>query len=225
MQELLVQLKIQVDERFFIKNPDSTELGKSIVTNSILLIDELGFESFTFKKLGQKIGSPESTIYRYFESKHKVLLYLTSWYWSWLEYRLVMETVNIMSSSEKLNRAIKILTEPVEQDSNYSHINEVLLNRIIIVESAKVYHTKEVDAENQEGFFSVYKRLVDRVSDIVLEVNPLFNCPQMLISTVIEGAHHQKYFSEHLPALTNIKNGNRDISNFFIDMVFKTITT
>ena len=223
MKDLLSQIKIKVNAKVFLKDPDSSEIGLSIITNSILLIDEIGFESFTFKKLGKKIGSPESTIYRYFESKHKVLLYLTSWYWSWLEYRLVFTTANISSHKEKLKKAIELLTQPVEEDSNYSHINEVVLNRIVIAESSKVYHTKEVNVENKEGVYEVYKRLVNRVSEMVLAITPKFKYPHMLISTVVEGAHQQKYFSEYLPSLTDVKSGDADISKFFIQLVFGTI--
>lgn len=223
MNDLLIHMKIKVNEKVFLKDPDSSEIGRSIVANSILLIDEIGFDAFTFKKLGQKIGSPESTIYRYFENKHKVLLYLSSWYLSWLEYRLVFSTANIASPEDKLSKAIKLLTEPVLEDSNYSHINEVVLNRIVISESSKTYFTKEVDAENNDGLFMVYKRLVQRVANMVLEINPKYKYPNMLVSTVIEGAHQQKHFAEHLPSLTNVRGGDKDISNFFTQLVFNTI--
>lgn len=223
MEEFLTQMKIQVNEKVFLKDPDSSEIGRKIINNSILLIDEIGFEEFTFKKLGLEIGSPESTIYRYFENKHKILLYLTIWYWSWLEYRLVFGTVNIISLNEKLNTAIKLLVEPIQEDSDFSHINEVVLNRIVISESAKSYFTKKVGVDNKDGVFKVYKRLVQRVGDLVLAINPDFEYPNMLISTVIEGAHQQRYFGEHLPSLTNVRDGTKDISNFFIQMVFRTI--
>ena len=59
MKELLSQITIKVNEDLFIKNPDSSELGRRIISNSIELIEEIGFEAFTFKKLGKKIGSPE----------------------------------------------------------------------------------------------------------------------------------------------------------------------
>ncbi|MFT5777237.1 MAG: AcrR family transcriptional regulator, partial [Crocinitomicaceae bacterium] len=68
-----LQVHINVSDELFVRNPDSTELGRKIITNSISLINELGFELFTFKKLGERIGSPESSIYRYFESKHTLL--------------------------------------------------------------------------------------------------------------------------------------------------------
>jgi len=95
MINLLSNLKISVPDKIFIKDPESSDLGKRIIEHSILLIDEIGFDSFTFKKLGVKIGSNESSIYRYFESKHKLLLYLTSWYWAWIEYQLVFAPPSI----------------------------------------------------------------------------------------------------------------------------------
>lgn len=218
-----LQIHIKVSPELYLKNPDSSELGHRIIAKSIELINELGFEVFTFKKLGDKIGSPESSIYRYFESKHTLLIYLTAWFWSWVEYQLVFATANINSPIDKLERTIKILTQPVEVDKSFSYINEVLLHKIIITESVKVYHTKDVDDENEKGYFRSYKQVVQRVSEMVLEINPTFKFPQMLISTVIEGANHQRYFAQHLPALTNVEEGKDNIIKFYTDLVFKAI--
>ena len=223
MKELFGQIKLTVNDRVYLKDPESSERGRRIISDSILLIDEIGFEEFTFKKLGQKIGSPESTIYRYFENKHMVLLYLISWYWCWLEYRFVFATANIASAEEKLRIAIELLVESVQEDSEFSHVNEVILNRVVISESSKWYFLKRVDTENKEGLFEGYKRLVQRVSDIVLEIDPDFQYPHMLISTVIEASHQQKYFAEHLPSLTDVSKGDSDVLNFFNKMVFKTL--
>jgi AcrR family transcriptional regulator len=189
------------------------------------MIDDLGFENFTFKKLGIEIGSNESSIYRYFESKHALLIYLINWYWSWIEYKIVFATLNINSPIEKLEKAIKILTEEVVEDNSFSYINEVILTKIIISESSKAYHTKEVDKENEKGFYKTYKNVVERVSSLVLEINPTFEYPHMLVSTVIEGAHHQRYFSKHLPSLTDFEEGKNNIACFYNDLVFKLIKT
>ncbi|HBK71062.1 MAG TPA: TetR family transcriptional regulator [Flavobacteriaceae bacterium] len=218
-----LQIQIEVNPNLYLKNPESSDLGRNIVSNSIEMINELGFEAFTFKKLGKKIESPESSIYRYFENKHTLLIYLVSWYWSWVEYRLVFATANISSSIEKLNNAIEILTQPMLVDQSRSHIDEVLLSKIIITESVKAYHTKDVDDENKKGYFKTYKQVVQRVSDIVLEVDKEFKYPHMLISTVIEGAHQQKYFAEHLPELTDVKKGKDTISEFYTKMVSEVI--
>ena len=221
MQNL--QVNIKVSEELYLRNPDSSELGKRIISGSIDLINELGFELFTFKKLGEKIGSPESSIYRYFVSKQALLIYLVAWYWSWVDYKLVFATTNIDSPTERLKRAIDILVQPVLVDYSILHVNEVLLSEIIITESVKAYHTKEVDDQNKKGCFRKYKDVVQRVSDIVLEVNPTFEYPHMMISTIIEGTHQQRYFKDHLPALTDIKQDHDAIGDFYSQMVFKML--
>lgn len=203
MIKLLSNLKIAVPDKIYIKDPESSELGKRIIEHSILLIDELGFDSFTFKKLGAKIGSNESSIYRYFESKHRLLLYLTSWYWAWVEYHLVFATFNITDPEVQLSKAIEIISRTVVEDVSFSHINEVALNRIVINEYSKSYLTKEVDSENKEGYFVIYKRLVTRLRDMILRINPQYQYPASLASTLIEGALHQHFLKEHFSSITD----------------------
>ena len=137
MKNILEGIKINISPKIYVKDPETSELGKKILENSILLIDEIGFDNFTFKKLGQKIGSNESSIYRYFESKHKLLLYLSSWYWGWIEFKLVLSTNSISNPQDKLMKAIEIVTEEITTDNNQPHINEVILNKIIICEFSK----------------------------------------------------------------------------------------
>ena len=222
MKDLLSVLKISVPDKIFIKDPETSKLGKRIIEDSILLINEIGFENFTFKKLGAKIGSNESSIYRYFENKHKLLLYLSSWYWAWIEYQLVIETYSVLDVNEKLERAITVVTRTVEEDSNFSHINETILYRIIVNESSKSFLTKEVDTENKEGYFEVYKRIITRVSDMILSVDKEYSFALSLSSTIIEGALHQHYLREHFPLITNCKT-EQVPTNFFIQIVKSTL--
>ena len=79
MERLFQSVRITINDKLYVKDPESSNLGKRIVEESILMINDIGFESFTFKKLGQKIGSNESSIYRYFENKHKLLLYFAAY--------------------------------------------------------------------------------------------------------------------------------------------------
>ena len=213
-----LHINISIESSFYCKDPESTELGKKIVQVGIELMDQLGYEAFTFKKLGVEINSNESSIYRYFESKHAFLVYLVNWYWSWIEYKLVFATANIVSAEERLKKSIELLTEEVREDSSFTFINEVLLCKIINTESSKAYYTIDVDKENEKGFYKTYKRVVQRVCDFVLEVNPQFKYPHMLISTIIEGAHHQNYFSKHLPALTDVEEGKNNIVEFYLKL-------
>ena len=222
MKNLLSVLKIAVPEQIYLKDPETSALGKKIIEHGILLIDEIGFDNFTFKKLGAKIGSNESSIYRYFESKHKLLLYLSSWYWAWLEYQLVIETFSISAPSAKLEKAIQVVTKTVAIDSDFSHINEAILYKIIVNESSKSFLTKEVDAENRDGYFEIYKRLITRIEAMILAIKPEYPYALSLASTVLEGGLHQNFLNEHFPSITNCKDGNTT-TNFFIQLVENTL--
>ncbi|MDI6031993.1 TetR/AcrR family transcriptional regulator [Flavobacterium sp. LB2P84] len=217
MNTILSNLKIQVNEKIYVKDPETSPLGKKIVEQSILLIDEIGFDNFTFKKLGEKIGSNESSIYRYFENKHKLLVYLSSWYWSWMEYKLVFATTNIVDPNEKLSKAITIVTEKVADDTNTEHINEAILNKIIIAEFTKTVQTKEVDQENKEGFFLIYKRVINRIVGIVKEVNPEYPFAKSLVSTIVEGSLHQHFLTEHLKTITDC-NESVSTTEFYLNL-------
>lgn len=222
MKHLLSNIKININDKIFLKDPESSNLGKRIIENSILLIDEIGFDAFTFKKLGTKIGSNESSIYRYFESKHMLLLYLTSWYWTWLEYQLVLSTNSIEDKEMRLKKAIAVLTQTTTIDSSFSHIDEVNLKRIVINEYSKSYLTKEVDNENKEGYFSVYKRLVNRLKDMIADVDTSYKFPLTLASTVIEGAMHQHFLKDHFQSITECSQGIEP-TDFFKDLVFNVL--
>ncbi len=222
MNELGIQIKIS--QELFLKDPQSTDLGKRIVSASIALIDELGFEAFTFKKLGVAIGSPESSVYRYFGSKHQLLVYLLCWYWSWIEYKIVFGTINASSSAEKLEKALTIIAEPTTMDNTFIHVNEIVLHKIVVSESTKVFHTKAIEAENEKGYFAVYKRIVRRISEFIMEVNPTYKFPCMLVTTILEGVIEQNYFGEYLPSITDENQGDNRVLEFYKDLIFKTIT-
>lgn len=222
MDRLLRSIKLEINEKIYLKDPQSSDLGKRLIEQSIIMIHELGFEDFTFKKLGLQIGSNESSIYRYFENKHKLLLYLTSWYWGWLEYQLVFSTNSIEDKRHKLKKAIEVLTREIEEDSSFSFINEVILNKIIINEYSKSYLTKEVDKENKEGYFVIYKRLAQRLSEMITTVSPGYSFPTSLASNVLEGSLHQYFLREHFKSLTECTKSN-SVTQYFTDLVFNTL--
>lgn len=224
MKSFLANINIKVDERIYQKDPETSEIGKNIIKYGILMIDELGLESFTFRKLAERIGSTEATIYRYFDSKHNLLIYLISWYWNWQAYRLIFATNNISSPHERLKIAIKILSGSITNDLDFAHIDEVTLQRIVVAESSKAYLTKEVDKDNKGGFFVSYKRFCSSIAAIITEINPDYAYPNSLVSTVAESAHYQRFFSEHLPSLTNIKSDiDTHLEEFLNNLVFSAI--
>lgn len=222
MYQLLSNFKITINPKLYVKDPETSDLGKKIIQYSILLIDEIGFEQFTFKKLGERIQSNESSIYRYFESKHKLLMYLSSWYWTWIDYNILFSTANIKNPEEKLEKAIIIVTQNIIDDLQTPHVNEAVLNRIIISEFTKTFLTKEVDEENKEGFFLVYKQVISRLIEIIKEVNPNYKYAQSLASSIVEGALHQQFLKQHFKTITSF-NQTDEISSFYIDLAKKVL--
>ena len=220
-----LRIKLQVDEKLHLKDPTSTELGERVIEHGILMLDEMGYEAFTFRKLAERLGTTEPSIYRYFKNKHRLLLYLTAWYWSWMEHRVLMATLNVAPPGERLRVALRELTQPIRADEATPRIDEAALYRVVVAESSKAYLHRDVDAENREGLFRNYKRLCRTVADIITEINPRYRYPAALVSTVVESSHMQKYFAEHLPSLTEVKSADADASTtaFLTELVFRAI--
>jgi len=218
-------IQIPMNSALFIRDPESTELGKKIIKNSIDLIFKGGFEAFTFKKVAKQIGTTEAGVYRYFENKHRLLIYIVAWYWSWLEYQIRFQTNNIHDAQIKLKRIITLLASKVEDDLNTSHVNEALLHQIIISEGSKAYLTNHVSEDNKHQFFQPYKDLCAVIGNIILEFNPKYKYPKSLASTIIEMAHFQNFFMHNLPSLTDFGKSKNEsgIILFLNDLVFSSI--
>lgn len=214
-----------MNEKLFLRNPEQTDLGRKIISHSIQLIHKNGFESFTFKKVAEDIGTTEAGIYRYFENKHKLLIYITAWYWSWLEYRLAFKTANLTDPVVKLKKVIELLATAVEDDLSTSHVDEKILHQIIISEGTKAYLTKHVSEDNRDKLFKPYKDLCAKIGDIILEYNPKYKYPKSLSSTIIEMAHFQNFFMHNLPSLTDFGKNKNDskIVSFLEDLVFSSL--
>ena len=220
-----LDIKFKMNEKLFLRNPEETDLGRNILKHSIIFIHKVGFETFTFKKLAKEIKTTEASIYRYFENKHRLLLYITDWYWSWQEYRLLIQTKNINDPEVKIKTALKLLSDQVEDDISTSYINENLLYDIVMKEGAKAYLTRHVEEDNKAKLFKPYKDLTARLADMILDYNPKYKYPRSLSSTVIEMAHSQNFYMKNLPSLTDfgISQKESEILHFLEDMVFSSI--
>lgn len=220
-----LQLQIKMNEKLFLRNPEQSELGKKIILHSIQLIHNNGFEAFTFKKLAENIGTTEAGIYRYFENKHRLLIYIVAWYWSWLEYQVKFHTNNINDPVVKLKKVIKLLATTINDDISTSYVDENLLHQIIITEGSKTYLTKRVSEDNKDRLFKPYKDLCGTIGNMILESSPKYKYPKSLASTIIEMAHFQNFFMNNLPSLTDFGE-NKDeleIVTFLEDLVFSCI--
>ncbi|MEY3444483.1 MAG: hypothetical protein RLZZ519_2764 [Bacteroidota bacterium] len=221
-----VSIRLLLSEKLCLRDPNQTDLGQKILNQSILLIDELGFEAFTFKKLAKAIGSTEASVYRYFENKHKLLVYLVAWYWAWLDYAIDYQVHNITDPHKRLRLAIEALANANIDDPLTAHINEAALHRIVIAESSKAFLTKSVDGEREQGLFQGYVQLVEKLAGIVGAVNPEFAYPKALAVTVIEASRKQLFFAEHIPTVTELRGPDlihQQLADFLELLILQTI--
>jgi AcrR family transcriptional regulator len=219
------QVIFKVNEKIYLRDPESSDMGKHIIKSAIDLIYELGFEHFTFKKLALEIKTTEATIYRYFENKHRLLLYILNWYWTYLAYLVMFQLQNVNDTKAKLKSIVHLLTHELPESAGRLDYNKKFLNQIVIAESSKVYLVKEVREINKNEVFKPYKDLCAKIAEVITSYNPGYRYPKSLSSTLIETAHHQQFFSTYLPRLTDIGQ-NEDIeftAQFLDDLLFKVL--
>lgn len=218
MKALLKNIKPEIYDGIFLKDPESSDLGRRIFREGVSLIAEIGFDAFTFKKLGERIHSPESSIYRYFENKHKLLLYISSWYWAWMECRLIFETANLEDANQRLTKAIMLLNEDNSDEVSGDDIDESVIEQILVTDFVKTFPKRDVDHENIENFLKSYKRVIYRISEIIKEINPYYSYPETLATNIVEGAMHQRFLKQHFTFITNYSESSSP-ADFFLNMV------
>lgn len=219
------QVTFKVNENIYLRNPEGSELGKQIVKSAIDLIYQIGFEAFTFKKLSIEINTTEASIYRYFENKHRLLLYILNWYWCYLEFLVMFQLQNITDSKAKLETIIHLLTHELPESAGILDYNKNFLNQIVISESSKVYLVKDIVEINKSEVFKPFKDLCGTIANVISEYDSKYLYPRSLSTTLIETAHSQQFFSVYLPRLTNAKPENQKefTASFLENLLFKVL--
>jgi AraC-like DNA-binding protein len=223
---MVFQVKFDINSNIYLRNPESSDLAKLMVKRAIDLIFELGFEQFTFKKLATEIGCTEATIYRYFENKHRLLLYILNWYWSYVEFLVTIRLENVTDKKERLKAIIHLLTHELPESHGQLDYNKKYLNQIAIIESSKAYLIKDVAEINKGEVYKPYKDLCAIIANIIVAYNPMYKYPRSLSTTIMETAHQQQFFCNNLQKLTDISGKKNDEFTFqFIEeMVFKILS-
>jgi hypothetical protein len=97
------------------------------------------------------------------------------------------------------------VTETIQDDERIAHISEKQLHEIVIIEFTKTLYTQEVDEENKEGYFLIYKSYKCHCYAIVNEINHKYpyakrfnfdNCKRRFTST---------FFKRTLVTITNLQ--------------------
>lgn len=199
-----LNIKIRMNEKLFVRDPQESVLGRKILHHGLVIINKLGFEQFTFKKLAEEIETTEAGIYRYFENKHRLLVYYVNWYWSYTEYKLSFLLNNIEDPEKRIKLIIKTLVmPPVSNDMGSDGISEKEAYQLVRWEASKSFLTRNVVDYNKSKLFKPYKDLCVVIADTLLEYNPKYKYPHSLASTLMEMSHAQMFFMENLPTLSD----------------------
>jgi AcrR family transcriptional regulator len=218
------ELKIKLNDKLYLKDPMESELGRLIIREALPLLNELGFEDFTFKKLAKSINTTEASVYRYFENKHKLLVYYLAWYWSLMQYRIDFSLQNINNTELKLKKIIKLLINPTQNNNNFQLLDENLLGKIIVEEGSKSFLTKNVEVENKDKLFKPYKDICELFSGLIKQYNPKYKYCHSLATTILEISHSHRFHAHYLPSLTDVKHGDeKKLTDFLNHILFSSI--
>lgn len=224
MDLILNNWQTRLNPKLFKKDPISSELGMRISKEGLLLFAEVGFDGFTFKKLAERLNTTESSIYRYFDNKHRLLIYLIAHHWLWLEHQIYFHIQAHATAEDQLNRALEILCQPEELAWPFQQLDRKALQKVLIDASLRAYYSDEVDLENKDGLFSDYKRLNHRLSVLLAQCAPDYPFPKALVSTIFEAIHSQQFYAVHLPSLTDINQRQRQLYQFVKTLINNSIT-
>lgn len=220
MQKILEHYTVSLDKALYAKDPVSSDIGKDILRESVKILAREGLEAFTFKKLATAMSSTETTVYRYFNNKHQLVMYLSSWYWTQLEWKIVFATANIPDPKEQLLRVVEVLSEKAHHDPRSSIVNEELVQKIVTRDAFKVFEISWESDAQKKGYYKAFQDLNDRIADIIHRCDKTYKFSRALATTLVETAQRQMCFRNDLPHLTDVGKSEKQTQEFLNSLVY-----
>jgi len=195
---------LRPDPVLSLKDPEGTELGRAMLSEGLALMNELGLEALTFKKLATRIGCTEVSLYKYFPNKHRLLQYYFQLYWLWLRQVCGRHAEKARDPREALDHVVGAVCGVWPKELPAVHLDAGALRMLVINEGMKSYLHKNVDDDNARRLFMPYKELSAFVAELMVACRKDVPMPRSFATTVIEMAHSLPFAMEHLPSLTEL---------------------
>lgn len=218
-----LHLHLRPDTTLSLKDPESTELGREMLRSGLVLMNEIGLEAFTFRKLADRIGSTEVTLYKYFSNKQRLLQYYFQLYWLWLRQVCGRHAERARDPREGLERVIEAICGVWPRDRRALQLEPEALRKLVIEEGMKSYLHKNVDADNARRLFMPYKELSAFVAERITDCRPDVPWPRSFATTIIDMAHSLPFAMEHLPSLTELSS-RKDLKLLARHVMHRTFT-
>lgn len=200
------QVHLRPDPELFLRDPESTRLGKAMLVEGIVLMNELGLEAFTFKKLAVRIGCTEVSLYKFFPNKQRLLQYYFQFYWLWLRQLCGGFAERSLDPRKTLKQVVEALCGVWPKELPAAQLDPYGLRLLHIEEGTKSYLHKNVDADNARLLFLPYKALAAFIAECMVACRKDVPMPRSFATTIIEMAHSLPFAMEHLPSLTELSS-------------------
>ena len=195
-------------------------MGVRILAEGLALLNEIGLEAFTFKKLAERIGCTEVTVYHYFANKQRLLQYYFQVYWLWLVTHCQQEGKGLNDPRARLHGDIRALCGLWPADALAAQFDPATLRELVISEGSKSFMHKNVDSDNELKLFKPYKDLCAHIATELKACAPRMRSSRSFATTLVEMAHSLEFAMHHLPALTELseKKERRKLAEFLIEL-------
>jgi len=213
-----INLHLRPDPALSLKDPEATELGRSVLAGGLELMNELGLEAFTFKKLADRIGCTEVSLYKYFPNKHRLLQYYFQLYWLWLRQLCGRHAERAKNPREGLEHVVQAICGVWPKELPHTQLDAHALRKLVIEEGMKSYLHK-----NARRLFMPYKELSAFVAERITDCRADVPWPRSFATTVIEMAHSLPFAMEHLPSLTELSS-RKDLKLLAQHLLHRTLT-
>lgn len=214
---------LRPDPALSLRDPEQTEVGRAMLAGGLELMNDIGLEAFTFRKLAAEIGSTEVTLYKYFPNKQRLLQYYFQLYWLWLRRTCGREVERSRDPQDALRRSIEAICGVWPRDVPELQLDARALRLLVIEEGMKSYLHKNVDADNARRLFAPYKELSAFLAERLTACRRSVPMPRSFATTVIEMAHSLPFAMEHLPSLTELSS-RKDLKQLARHLLHRTVT-
>jgi AcrR family transcriptional regulator len=219
----VIHQHLRPDPALYLKDPESTDVGRALLAHGLDLMLELGLEAFTFRKLAQRVGTTEVTVYKYFANKQRLLKYYYQLYRLWLRQVGAQEVERSSEPREVLAHVVEVLCGVWPGTLPPLQLDPSGLRKLVIAEGMKSYLHKNVDDDNARRLFHPYKELSAFVAARLVACRTDVPWPRSFATTVIEMAHSLPFLMEHLPSLTELSS-RKDLKQLAQHLLHRTIT-
>ncbi|HQV50815.1 MAG: TetR/AcrR family transcriptional regulator [Flavobacteriales bacterium] len=216
----MVHYQLAPDTSLHLRDPAASAVGGRILSEGLALMNELGLEAFTFRKLADRAECTEATIYNYFTNKQRLLQYYFQLYWMWLDTHCQQEGHTLTDPWARVQGDIHALCGIWSKDALAAQLDPVALRDLVLVEGSKSFMHRNVDEDNKLKLFQPYKDLCSHLAKELKACDRSCKHPRTFATTLIEMAHSLEFAMDHLPALTELSGAGdrRKLAGFLIGL-------